>query len=635
MSHKFKFFAAVLISVNLVCIFYLRQMESRQPLSLVADGTANAWIRVAPDTSDTVKSAAAELSAYIEKRTGAAVPVMEANAGRRCIRISLNTVDAENPAYAGMKDLWPDGFVIDTTGRNEVAISALTDAGVQFGVYEFLERFVGVRWLFPGPLGEDIPKNRSLESARTELRERPVFFSRQMSGFRNPVQRRWAGHLRLKGHVSFSHNLNRIFPPETYGDTHPEFFPLINGKRHIPDTGRSQGWQPCFTAPGIVDEAVSNICGYFETAGSPGSRGASKETRSGEAMLPDRSRNDTVSLGINDFGGFCECETCAAADGGQRNFTGYPDRSDLYFKWANAVADGVTARFPDKWFGCLAYDNILEPPREAPVHPRIIPFMTYDRMKWIDPPVESAGRRVTEAWHEKTQVLGWYDYIYGSVYHVPRIYFHKMAEYYRFGADHGVRALYAEACPNWGEGPKLYVAARLFWNPYADVDRMLNEWYERAVGKRAASDLAKYYALWEHFWTTRILQSDWFTPRGQFLHFWRPDYLELVTFDDIDTSRRLLESVVEKTETSLQKQRAELLLQSFEYYEASALAYLGLYKKTLQPGRSPAWYRMLQRKRKRLVDHFETDPVLVHPVRFDRKFSWAERHAFNEVSSGQ
>ncbi|MDD4394261.1 MAG: DUF4838 domain-containing protein [Desulfobacterales bacterium] len=630
MSNKLKLIAALLICLNLFWVFHLRDVESKQPMTIVSDGVANAWIRVAPDASDRVTSAAAELSACIEKRTGATVPVLKEKADPRPVPISIKTIDEKDPVYAGMKALWPDGFVIDTSGRDEIVISALTDSGAQFGVYEFLERFVGVRWLFPGPLGVDVPESPSFEVPRTVIREKPVFFSRQMSGFPNPVQRQWATHLRLRGHVRFSHNLNRIYPPQTYKKSHPGFFPLKNGQRKIPEDNRSQGWQPCLSADGIVDAAIKNICAYFEKTDSPRSY---REDNACDQRLPNDAKIDTYSLGINDFGGFCECELCAAADSGQKNFTGYPDRSELYFKWANAVAEGVLARFPDKWFGCLAYDNLLEPPQMEPVHPRIIAFMTYDRMKWIDASVESIGHQVTRAWDKKTQMLGWYDYIYGSVYHVPRIYFHQMAGYYRFGADHGVSAVYAEACPNWGEGPKLYVAAKLMWNPYADVDQILNQWYERAVGKEAAPYLARYYTLWETFWTQRIRNTKWFTPRGQFLHFWLPDYLELVTFDDISESRRLLETAVEKARTPIHKKRARLLLRAFEYYEASAVSYLGLYTDTRQPGKSPAWYKMMQRKRKRLIDQFETDPVLVHPIRFDRKFSWADLHPFNQVGS--
>jgi len=578
-------------------------------ISIVTDGLPCACIELPEETSETLRWAYHELTAYTVKRTGAHLPLCNKESGADLVRIHLGQtqrVRKMRPMPGGMAD---DGFVIQVPDGKTVIIVGPTDDGTLFGVYAFLERFVGVRWLFPGPLGEDIPKEKNLSIPMVAIREDPVFFSRQMSGFPNTIQKKWANRMRLKGHVAFHHNLNRIIPPETYTKTHPEFFPIINGKRYLPPNNRTHGWQPCFSAQGIVSESIKTICHYFENN-------------------PNRK---SFSLGINDFGGFCETDLSVSKSQAPRNFVGYVDLSDIYFKWANAVVDGVLQHFPDKRFGCLAYDNILEAPKAAPVHPRMIPFMTYDRVKWIHKPTQQVGHTVTKAWDAKTERLGWYDYIYGSVYHVPRIYFHKMAEYLRFGAANGVSELYAEACPNWGEGPKLYVAAKLFWNPDIDVDATLQEWYERAVGKTAAPYLSKYYRIWESFWTDRILKTAWFTPRGQFLHFWLPDYLELVTFEDIEKSRALLETVIEKAGTRIQRKRAELLLKAFEYYEASALSYLGLIKGFRQPGKDEDDYRMMHRKRKELVDEFDQDPVLVHPIRFDRKFSWAEMHPFNVV----
>jgi hypothetical protein len=239
-------------------------------------------------------------------------------------------------------------------------------------------------------------------------------------------------------------------------------------------------------------------------------------------------------------------------------------------------------------------------------------------MKWIDPAAESQGKSLTERWTHKSSQIGWYDYIWGTPYLVPRVYFHKMAEYYRFAYQHGVSAMYAEAFPNWGEGPKLFVALRLQWDPLADVNVLLKEWYDAAVGRTAAVDLAAYYELWENFWTNRVRATTWFkSPSGQYLRPDSPRYLDAVTYDDVVTSRRLLEAVVDKAETPEQKGRAKLILRAFEFYEASVIAYLGLVKNLHQPGKDRKYYEEFERKRLRLVNEFQDDPILVHPCRFD------------------
>ena len=369
-----------------------------------------------------------------------------------------------------------------------------------------------------------------------------------------------------------------------------------------------------FLRAGIVEEAVKNICRYFHEHPEAGS----------------------YSLGVNDSSGHCQCEACQSRDPGGKNFLGYRDCSDRYFAWCNRVVEGVLKQYPDKVFGCLAYSEVGEAPSRVKVHPRIIPFMTYDRMKWIDAELRADGQRMTRRWHEVCPLLGWYDYIYGSPYCLPRVWFHEMAEYYCFGYANGVRAMYAEAYPNWGEGPKLYVALKLQWNPRQNVDALLRDWCLRAVGPDAADDLAAYYAHWEDFWTRRILASQWFSKSGQYLAFYQPGYLSDATEDEIAQSRKLLEHAATKARTAPQKARAKLLLRAFEYYEASAYAYGGqsprmtrtangkVEKIPLSLPRTEAealallekGNRCLQmdQKRQRLVKDFAKDPVLVHPL---------------------
>src|SRR5690606_29570476 len=107
----------------------------------------------------------------------------------------------------------------------------------------------------------------------------------------------------------------------------------------------------------------------------------------------------------------------------------------------------------------------------------------------------------------------------------------------------------------------------------------IDEWYELAVGEEAAPYLAQYYEYWEQFWTTRIYESEWYDKwvngpsRSNYLNFFEPLYMKEVTKEDVTTTRQLLEQVVAHAETEAEQTRAELLLRSFEFYEASALSY--------------------------------------------------------------
>ena len=577
-------------------------------LEIVRDGVGglpphpSATIVVDSGASGQIKDAANILVACIEEATKVKLPVVAAlpeSGNAICIGRGAWSA-ALNPELAGLDE---DGFLVAFPDARTMVIIGPTDWGTEFGVYEVLERYVGVRWLMPGPNGTDIPAQKTIDVPTESIRQEPAFFSRLFSGLVGDAQQTWARRNRMRGRVNFHHNLLHVFPPETYTKTHPEFFPIRSGKRFLPETNNTEGWQPCFTAPGIVEEAITNINTYFDAH-------------------PDAT---SYSLGVNDSSGYCECERCLARISGEKNSLGLVDYSDLFYDWANRVIEGVLAKHPDKWFGCLAYSQVADPPKNVNVHPRLIPYMTYDRMKWVDSKLRATGEALTQAWHTKSPVVGWYDYIYGTPYVLPRVWFHHMADYYRFGHADGVRALYAEAYPNWGEGPKLYVALKLEWEPNRNVEALLNDWYVRCVGEEAAPCLAQYYTHWETFWTKRAPKSAWFTQAGQYLDFSSPAYLRDVVLDEIKESRSLLETALAKAATDKQKARAKVLLDAFEYYEATAYAFKAAAKGgnsviesekqaiELLDGVDEA-ARYAEKRRHLALEVFPNDPLLLHPI---------------------
>lgn len=608
MSHRRLLAALLSIAGALLAAGSVVAAPAPGPLLLAEAGKAHAVIVVAKDADTPTREAAGLLRSYIDKATGVTLAVLtesDAAARQAAARVHVGRTPATAALEKSLAGLDDDGFVIAPVGEHDLAIVGPTPWGTEFGVCEFLERYVGVRWLLPGPDGEDVPRADRLAVPRETVRQEPAFFSRQFSGLRGDAQNEWARCNRMHPRVSFHHNLIRLFPPEKYAATHPEFFPIRGGKRYLPKDSSVHGWQPCFTAPGLVEEAIRNINAYF--AENPAAT--------------------SYSLGVNDSSGHCECARCQARDTGEKNFLGLRDVSDRYFEWANQVVEGVLKQYPDKYFGCLAYSEVAAPPTRVKVHPRIVPYMTYDRMKWTVPAIRAEGEETTRRWHAASPTVGWYDYIYGSPYCLPRVYFHRMAENYRFAHANGVRVQYAEAYPNWGEGPKLYVSLKLQWNPALDVDALLREWYERAVGPAAAADLAAYYAQWEQFWTERAAQTRWYTARGQYLAFNNPGYLEAVTEEEIAHSRRLLEAVLNKADTEPRKARARLLLRAFEYYEASALAYPRATQAEETPADEAAALALLDagirrarmaERRSRLVAEFVDHPVLAHPLPLDR-----------------
>ncbi|MGI2295327.1 DUF4838 domain-containing protein [Paenibacillus sp. GXUN7292] len=529
-----------------------------EELTIVNQGQSNAVIIVEDDAAPEALEAAAALEGYIKKATGATIPVMTANdfslqendfTGQTRINVDHYTAKEASHIETALEGLDDQGFVI-RPHEDTITIIGPTAFGTRNGAYDFLERYADIRWLMPGPEGVDIPQSADLLVPMIEVIEDPVFAHRLISAGLDSDEWWKANKLQLgtARTVRFQENLYTLFPPEKFLATHPEFYPVGSN----PKPGDKYSYQPCFTAAGSVDAAVQGIIDYF-------------------AANPTAT---SFSLGINDNINFCETDPNHPYYPGVLNSIGFVNMSEIYYAWVNEVVEQVLEVYPDKWFGLLAYYNVMDPP-SFPVHPRVVPFITKDRMAWMDDDIRAAGHQQMEDWQAKAEQIGWYDYMYGTLYVLPRVYPHLMAETLQYAAQNNVYGHYNEMYHNAGDGPKAWLNAKLMWNPDQDVDVLLQEWYERTVGPEAAEDLAALYDYWEDIWTDRMQQSAWFIRNkdSTYLRFEEQDYVEMITKADFDISMPLIESVVAKAGTSLQKSRANKLLSMFKYYEASALSY--------------------------------------------------------------
>jgi hypothetical protein len=528
-------FKGLLIPALLLLSACAHLPSGRPAVELVRDGESRAVIAVGTEAPVLVREAGDLLQRVIREGTGASLDVIETEPASTALTVLRLRVDS------GELGLDKDGFVFRFPGSGYIEIVGGSSYGVMFGAQDFLERYAGVRWLMPGDLGEVIPTRTTLAVPAAPVREEPAFFSRQLSGSHfhggrdtNPLAM-FLFRQRMHGRMKFHHNLVH----------HPEFYPVVDGKRHVPQENSDYHWQPDLHADGIVEEGVRTICDFFDR--NPG--------------------EESYSLGMNDTRAWDD--SVMKAEDATLNSIGRIDLSDYFFGWANRIATGVLEKHPDKWFGCLAYNEVTDPPRNTPVHPRILPYVCIDRMYWADPKLRRTDMKRTKDWRKVADRLAWYDYIYGDqFYKVPRFYPHLMSRYLRFAHEHGVVAYYAEAypTPRWTEGPKLYILLRLLWDPYLDVDDTLDEWCRLAVGDAAAPHLRQYYDFWETFWTEKVPRTDWFKTSAAntcYLHFGKVGYFEALDLDDADRLDAVMQQVAELAETPGQKERAAFLHQGW------------------------------------------------------------------------
>ena len=540
--------------------------------------------------------AAHDLASGIRKSTGADVEVLTDPAKVRealtaddgLIRIHLGLT-----AYARTLDLdlpKPHGFVITFPDRNNIVIAGVPIQGrhynTMYGVHHLLRRHLGIRWLFPGELGEHVPRTDTFAVPTKDVREVPDFPLRSASGwgkvYGSGHKERWEGiywDMRTAGTHSvvleYNHNVGNIINPDRYRETRPEFFPILDGTRFIPGPdmkhakGYVHGWEPCYTAAGIVEEAARHIVEYFD-------------------RNPDRY---TYSLGVNDGVRICECRQCRQKNleinrqipenkGLSPDDAGFVHlyQSQTYYEWANKVVEKVREKYPDRYFGLLGYSRVSIPPEKLTLNDHIVPVLAWDFRYFDDPAARAKSEAHVARWNSAAGTLGWWDYTFEGSYLIPAFSAHHVADTLKYLYSKGLRFYFDELHPGkyFRNAPQVYMKRRLLWDITLDPDAVLNEWYELAVGKQAAPSMAQYFELWEDYWTTQVAQTEWYRERvdgsfvAPFLDRRFCGYMDGLTRDRVSAAEKLLKATVELAETEKQKRRAQFF---YDYYAMAMKSY--------------------------------------------------------------
>ena len=278
-------------------------------VALVEGGKPAARIVVDPASPGVTKFAARELQGYVEKSTGAKLPITDASVDDGVAEVVIGA-GAIAERYGVRVDKLPrDGFVIKTVGgRVFVAgrdsgpdhlvqafwsrVPRGIEAASLFGVYEVLERFVGVRWYLPVDIGEVVPRHTDILIPTIDLVDGPDKLYRdthmdrgcddvagpppkpghhfvpdyktdqELAAFR---KRRVRFAFRMRYGLApapGSHTLQHIASHTAYLDTHPDMFARSeNGKHLVPPAARSA--HHCFTSPELMEMVSAAAKGFF------------------------------------------------------------------------------------------------------------------------------------------------------------------------------------------------------------------------------------------------------------------------------------------------------------------------------------------------------------------------------------
>jgi len=112
----------------------------------------------------------------VEKSTGGRLPVVtNPVADKISIYIGLGP-HLETIGLDKLEFAYVDGFEVAFPDAQSIVIAGNSE----WGVTEFMERYIGVRWLMPGPFGTDLPEHKTLSIPAETVRQAPSFESRQL-----------------------------------------------------------------------------------------------------------------------------------------------------------------------------------------------------------------------------------------------------------------------------------------------------------------------------------------------------------------------------------------------------------------------------------------------------------------------
>ncbi|MBQ3594490.1 MAG: hypothetical protein II981_03665, partial [Bacteroidales bacterium] len=151
---------------------YAKKGCGKQISEIVKNGKSDYTIVISPCANDCEKFAAEELQNYIQKATGAKLAIQTENESVKLGGKYISVGETELARSLDTQNLNLDGFCLKTQGET-LLIKGERDRGTLYGAYDFLEKFLCVR--FVTPEYEYVPKTEKLPLCELDIIEIPAF----------------------------------------------------------------------------------------------------------------------------------------------------------------------------------------------------------------------------------------------------------------------------------------------------------------------------------------------------------------------------------------------------------------------------------------------------------------------------
>jgi len=370
-----------------------------------------------------------------------------------------------------------------------------------------------------------------------------------------------------------NHSYNRLIAPHgKYFKDHPEWYPLVRGKRMpVCDVGPKLANQLCVSNQELRDYTVALVLDYFK----------------------DNPTAKAFPLNPMDGPSFwSECDECKKLDppgldwsehASKANILGMADRA---LNYANEVAERVSKVYPDKLIEMYGYGYTRRPPVKEKVHRNV--FIKYAHLSsgplgrsMLDTDEEiivwPEWRENLQGWKEAGATLALYNYLEWEHHDVTLFWFYNTVDVLRtFNRNYNGRMLLGETENNVMVSAMLYnVLAQTCWDVDTDYKEVIRDVCNSFFGP-VADDMYNYNMLMDN----EVLKSVAWKEKG-----WRPNLQADYSLDALEQGRMMLEEVAEKVKND-EKLTKRVAYARFGHAYLTYVHTLGLNPKTKESERT-------------------------------------------------
>ena len=312
-----------------------------EEMIIVDDGVSEFYIVTAENPDETIVTATTELQTYLEKISGAKLSIVTENNlpdSSKAILVGETQLE-DSIVQIDRTAIRADGFRLYSDG-NYFVIAGADSRGTLYGVYTFLEEYLGVRWFTPTL--EVVPENEDvIIDANIDRTVEPSFSVRRndCAGTNDAHRARtkmnvsfWQPATAYGGaltYVVWDASLPSLVPDSLFAE-HPEYFALQEDGTRSTD-------HVCLSHPDVLAITIESVRAKIE-ANTTGAK--------------------YVHIGQKDNQNYCHCDNCEAL------YERYGSICAPTLIFTNNLADALDEDYPDFMFTFFAYLETERPPED-------------------------------------------------------------------------------------------------------------------------------------------------------------------------------------------------------------------------------------------------------------------------------